>query len=69
MTLAAGSSILNFTMYVAAFAVVVLVVMFAHPAARTSRVVTLANAPISSEAAAASFEPASALLSRHGASE
>jgi len=51
MAPATGSSNLNLVMCVAAFGVVMLVVMFAHPVARTSRAVTAANAPISSGAA------------------
>jgi hypothetical protein len=59
MRLGTGPSIFNVTMCVAAFGVVALVVVFAHPAPRTSRV-AVANAAASSEVAAAdrSFKPA-----------
>jgi hypothetical protein len=59
MRLRTEPSIFNFAMCIAAFGVVALVVVFAHPASRTNRV-TAADAAAGSEVAAAdrSFKPA-----------
>jgi hypothetical protein len=59
MRLGTGPSIINVAMCVAAFGVVALVVVFAHPASRTNRVAA-ANATAGSEVAAAdrSYKPA-----------